>query len=266
MREPDHPAPGAQALAHAFSLARGALHEVYAGTEADSPSLSALAMMLGEASTGTDGRVQAGQQATLWVRHKALGREVGEPHPAGLAELGFDPARLLLLRARDAPSALQAGLEGARCAALAAVIIELRGEAKAYDLTASRRLALAARASGVPVFMVRAAAAPMPSAAETRWLARAAPSRALAAKAPGHPAFHLVLLRARNGQDGLQHHLEWNRDAQRLESRLPGHGETAPAHQPGGEPAAPLSRAVVAIPVHRPGPARHEPPPHRRAG
>jgi protein ImuA len=193
------------------------------------------------------------------------------PHPAGLAELGFDPAHLLLIRARDAPSALQAGLEGARCAALGAVIIELRGETRAYDLTASRRLALAARASGVRVFMVRSAATPMPSAAETRWLARAAPSRALAARAPGnrapgHPAFHLVLLRARNGQEGLQHHLEWNRDAQRLESGLSASADAPAACQPDGGASAPLSRRVVAVPVHRPDTARDEAPPHRRAG
>ena len=261
LSEPGRQAHGAQD----FSLAHGTLHELYAGAEADGASLSALAMMLGEASKREGAREDA-REATLWVRHEALTREAGAPHPAGLAELGLDPGRLLLLRARDAPSALQGGLEGARCAALGAVIIELRGEARAYDLTASRRLALAARASGVSVFVVRAAAAPMPSAAETRWLARAAPSRALAAKAPGHPAFHLVLLRARNGQEGLQHHLEWNRDAQRLESNPSGHGETAPARQLDGGASTPLSRGVVAIPVHRPDTARDEPPPHRRAG
>jgi len=251
--EQDHPTQGAPG----FSLARGALHEFYAGAEADGVSLSALAVMLGMAG---------GQQATLWARHEALTQETGMPHPAGLAELGFDPAHLLLIRARDAPSALQAGLEGARCAALGAVIIELRGEAKAYDLTASRRLALAARASGVRVLMVRSAATPMPSAAETRWLARAAPSRALAAKAPGHPAFHLVLLRARNGQEGLQHHLEWSRDAQRLESNPSNHGEAAAPRQPDGGASAPLSRGVVAVPVHRPDTTLNESPPHRRAG
>jgi protein ImuA len=248
------------------------LHEFYAGAEADGVSLSALAVMLG---------VAGGQQATLWARHEALGHETGMPHPAGLAELGFDPAHLLLIRARDAPSALQAGLEGARCAALGAVIIELRGETRAYDLTASRRLALAARASGVRVFMVRSAATPMPSAAETRWLARAAPSHALAAmapgirapgirapgkRAPGQPAFHLVLLRARNGQEGLQHHLEWNRDAQRLESGLSASGDAAAARQPDGGASAPLSRRMVAVPVNRPDTAHDEARPHRRAG
>ena len=194
-----------------FSLARGALHEFYTASEADSVSLPALAMMLGSASA---------RKAFLWVRHDALTGEAGTPYAAGLAELGFDPACFLLLRARDVPCELRAGLDGARCAALGAVIVEFRGEARAYDLTASRRLALAARTSGVPVFLLRSGAKLAASAAESRWLARAAPSQALAGRAPGRPAFHLTLLRIRNGQEGGQHHLEWNRDGQCLENRL----------------------------------------------
>jgi protein ImuA len=247
-KEPDHPA----ALPRGFPLAGGALHEFYAPAEADGVSLSALAMLLG---------LKDGKRATLWVRHEALAGEAGTPYPAGLAELGVDPARLLLVRARDVPSALQAGLEGARCAALGAVTVEFRGEARAYDLTASRRLALAAKASGVPVFLLRIGAKAVPSAAETRWLARAAPSRALAAKAPGPPAFHLTLLRARNGQEGEQHHLEWNRDAQRFENRFM---DREPGTRPAAGPAAPLPRFVVPLSFDRPRPADDEP--FRHAG
>ncbi len=255
--ELDHPGQAAQG----FLLARGALHEFYTGVEADGVSLSALALMLGRAG---------GTQARLWVRHEALGCETGTPHPAGLAELGLDPARLLLVRARDAPSALQAGLEGARCTALGAVIVEIRGEARAYDLTASRRLSLAARASGVPVFLLRSGAKVMASAAETRWRARAAPSRALAAKAPGPPAFHLTLLRARSGDQGLsredlQHHLEWNRDAKRFDNRL-ARRDDGHATWPDGRPSPPLSRLVVPVSFDRPCPARDEPIRERQAG
>lgn len=245
--EPGHLANGSRD----FSVPRGAVHEFYAGAEADGVSLSALAMMLGEAS---------GKRAKLWVRHEALASETGVPHPMGLAELGFDPARLLLVRARDAPSALQAGLEGARCASLGAVILELRGEAKAYDLTASRRLGLAARASGVPVFVLRIGASPVPSAAETRWQIRTMPSQALSAKAPGRPAFQLTLLRARNGLEGVQHHLEWDRDARQFIPR-PRHDAAFADH--GAPPRhAPLFGPVVPVPFDRPG----TPQPWREAG
>jgi protein ImuA len=240
-----------------FSLARGALHEFYAAAQADASSLSALAMRLGEA-----GRAQA----RLWVRHAVQDREMGALHPPGLADLGLDPACMLLVRARDAPSALQAGLEGARCAALGAVIVEIWGAARAYDLTASRRLALAARASGVPVFLLRIGAKPVASAAETRWLARATPSRALAARAPGHPTLHLALLRARNGQEGSHHHLEWNRDAHGFEIRAPGSREPGHGSDPAGRPAAPVSGVVVPVSFHRSGTTRDEFRPQRRAG
>lgn len=251
-KEPEHPAsapPG-------FSLGRGALHEVYASAEADGVSLAALAMMLGSGS---------GERTMLWVRHEALAGETGAPYPAGWAELGFDPARLLLVRARDVPSALQAGLEGARCAALGAVIVEFRGEASAYDLTASRRLALAAKTSGVPVFLIRIGAKAVASAAETRWLARTAPSRALAAKAPGHPAFHLTLLRARNGQEGSQHHLEWNRDGPCLENRLADR-DAGYTREPDGGRGTPLPRPVVPVSFDRSGTACDAPLQRKRAG
>jgi protein ImuA len=250
--------PGHQANApQGFSLARGALHEFYAARQADGVGLAALALMLGE----------AGQRRTqLWIRHEAAARETGAPSPIGLAELGFDPARILLVRARDALSALQAGLEGARCTALGAVVIELWGEVRAYDLTASRRLSLAAKASGVPVFMLRVAADPAPSGVETRWRARVAPSRSQPANAPGHPAFHLTLLRARNAQEGLQHHLEWNRDAKRFENDLVGSADPGYGGERGPGPHAPLPGAAVPVSFNRPGAARDEPAQQRRAG
>lgn len=236
------PAPeGSSASAPSPSLREPGLHEVYGGAEADGVSLSALAMMLAGGS----------EPFRLWVRHQAQERELGAPYSAGLAELGLNPAQVLFCRAQDVASALQAALEGARCAVLGAVVVELRGEAKAYDLTASRRLALAAKASGVPVLMARIAAPPTPSAAQTRWQVRAMPSRALAAKAPGPPAFELSLLRARNGREGLRYCSEWDRDARQFIPRsIPIKGNAI-------APAAPLSGAVVPFSFNRSGAAEH---------
>lgn len=230
---------GRQAVASwGASLARGALHEFYAGAQADGASLSALVLLLALAER---------EGASLWVRHGEHDREAGAPHPAGLAELGVDPARLLFLRAPDPASALQAGLEGARCASLGAVVIELWGTVKAYDLTASRRLALAAGTSGTRVLLARMAATPHPSAAETRWRVRAVPSRALAANAPGNPAFEMTLLRARNGQEGLRYPVEWDRDARKFVSRPPSGATDAAVRR------APLPGAVVPVSFDRPG-------------
>ena len=208
------------------------LHEIYAATAADAASLSGCALMLARAS---------GAGTCLWVRHAGQGREAGEPSPAGLVELGIDPARVVLLSARDPACVLQAALEGARSAAAGTVIMELWGAVKGYDLTASRRLALAAQAAGRSVVVTRATAGPTPSAAQTRWQIRAMPSRALAAQAPGPPAFEMSLLRARSGQEGLRFCVEWDRDARQFIPRsLP------PAADALVRPAS-LSGAVVPL-------------------
>lgn len=232
------PAPASPPRDAAFPALESALHEIYAATAADAACLSGSALMLAQ---GRGGR------ACLWVRHAGHGGEAGQPSALGLAELAIDPARVVLLSARQAGDALQAGLDGAGCTALDAVIVELWGETKAYDLVASRRLALAARASGVAVLVARAAARPLPSAAQTRWQVRAMPSRRLAAKAPGPPALELTLLRARNGAEGLRYCVEWDRDARQFIPRSLPFGDAALA------PAAPLSGAVVSASFHRQG-------------
>ena len=230
-----HPTQGSLPGGGPFPVLESGLHEIYAATQADAACLSGGALMLAR---------QAGQRACLWVRHAGCG-EAGAPSPLGMAELGIDPARVVLLLARDAGDALQAGLDGAGCRALDVVIIELWGEAKAYDLVASRRLALAARDSGVTVLLARAGARPLPTAAQTRWQVRALPSRMLAAKAPGAPALEWCLLRARNGQEGLRYSVEWDRDARHFISCFAVH---APAT---------LSGAVVPLSFHRPGLPEH---------
>ncbi len=135
-------------------------------------------------------------------------------HGPGLADLGLDPARLILGVLPDAKALLRAGVDALRCSALGAVILELGGNPALLNLTSSRRLALAAEASGVTPLLLRVRAArPSPSAAQTRWQVSSAPSAPLAADAPGHPALTLGLLRQRGGPAGLDWNVEWDRDA-----------------------------------------------------
>lgn len=190
-----------------------------------------------------------GARPILLVARGAGPHEAGHPSASGMAELGLDPGQLIEARPRDAIGALQAALEGARCAGLGAVIVELWGDVRAYDLTASRRLALAAKATGVPVLAARIGARPVASAAETRWLVRAAPSRALAAQAPGRPAFEMTLLRARSGQEGLFQCVEWDRDARQFVCRVAADAGAGPVQRR----ESPLSGAVVALSFDRPG-------------
>ena len=185
-------------------LQRGALHEIFARQIMDEPSAASFAVTLALRA--------AGEHPVVWVRQDFVGLEMGEIYAPGLAELGLSPDRLILVRARDAPAVLRAGEEAARCPPLGAVLIEPWGNPKTLDLVASRRLALAAARSGVPLFMVRAGGTPAPSAASTRWSIAAAPSVALEAEAPGHPTFAVNLMRDRAGSTGRNWIVEWDRD------------------------------------------------------
>lgn len=109
----------------------------------------------------------------LWVREAAATAETGHAYGPGLATLGLSPTRLVIARVRTQIEALRATLEGARCAALSAVILETVG---AVDLTASRRLKLAAEKSGVAVVLIRLTNPTAPNAVQVRWSVRAVPA------------------------------------------------------------------------------------------
>jgi protein ImuA len=250
-------------------IARAALHEVYAPTTADLSAATGFAVGLAIRA--------AGLRPILWVRQDVVDAETGRLHPPGLTELGLDPGRVLLVRARDAQGVLRAGCEAARCPALGAVLIEPWGAPRRLDLTASRRLALAAEGSGATTLLLRAAVAPQPSAASTRWQVAALPSRALEANAPGAPAFSLRLLRHRGGLGEYEWCVEWSRDRQSFQEsdvresdvrhRQAAAGRDETTLQPRASPdATPLSRPVVPFPADRPAAAGGPGPGIRRTG
>ncbi|CAM5195860.1 Protein ImuA OS=Bosea thiooxidans OX=53254 GN=SAMN05660750_03793 PE=4 SV=1 [Bosea thiooxidans] len=224
-------------------LERAALHEIYAAGAADVAAATGFA--LGLALRAVQGEAAGSERPILWARQDFVDAETGRLHAPGLNELGLDPARLLLVRARDAEGVLRAGAEGARCPALGAVLIEPWGEPRAFDLTASRRLSLAAEGSGVPVLLLRVAAAEAPSAARTRWQVRALASRALEANAPGVPAFALRLLRQRGGAAEREWRVEWDRDRRTFAERSLFDRSDRLASRT--DHAAPLSRPLVPL-------------------
>ena len=79
---------------------------------------------------------------------------------SGLAELGLDPRLLVTVRAADVDTALRTAADALACDALGAVVLDVWGEARQFDLVASRKLTLAAQASGVTGLMLRMAAEP----------------------------------------------------------------------------------------------------------
>lgn len=216
-------------------LARAQLHEVYAIDAADGPAAIGFAVALALAAAALP---------ILWLRTERDDATGGRLHASGLLQLGLSPDALVLVIVPDEAAALRVAADAARCAGLGTLLLESRGRASGMDLTATRRLMLAAESSGVTVLSVRVGAEVSPSAAATRWAVAACPSTALAADAPGGPAFEIECLRRRGGPAGMRARVEWNRDDRCFqEAPLAGAGLSLAAGGPAARrPAAPVRR------------------------
>jgi protein ImuA len=209
-------------------LKSGRLHEIHAGAD---DQAAALAFAL----SGNGSKSDRGKAGPVLLARRRMRSQVvlnGE----GLASLGMNPASLMIVEARSELDLLRAGLEAARCPGVDLVLLETKGRFAGYDLTASRRLALAAERSRTCVIVLRHDAQPRPSAAWTRWEIASAPSIALEADAPGRPAIEARLLRWQGGPAGRSWRLEWNMD----------HGTFRDAAE-----LAPLPGALVSLPAVR---------------
>jgi protein ImuA len=187
-------------------LAIAAVHEVFAEGHQSGAATGFIA--------GVAGRITA-RRPLVWVRQDFSDIESGALSMSGFCELGLDPRYLVTVRAADAESALRTAADALACDALGVVVLEIWGETRQFDLVASRKLTLAAQASGVTALLLRIAAVPEPSTAETRWIVRAAhsPPAANAASwsAWGAPVFDAELVRNRHGPVG-RWIMEWNCD------------------------------------------------------
>jgi protein ImuA len=126
----------------------------------------------------------AGQRGPLlWCRTP---QAEGELYGPGLIGLGLDPARLVLVRAKNPVDALWAMEQGLRARCLGAVI----GDGLLADPIAVRRLQLASEDAGVPLFLLPPGdAEPASPVAVTRWRIASVPAA----------QWHIELLRCRGG-------------------------------------------------------------------
>ncbi|NBC36970.1 hypothetical protein GTZ99_10420 [Novosphingobium sp. FSY-8] len=236
---PDSPAPWASGVAPLDAalhggMARGCVHEVYAADAADVAAATGFALGVATGFCAPAGGL-------LWLRTRRAVRGAGVLQAPGWAEMGGMPGPALVGVVGDDLALLRAAVDGLRCAALSAVVVESWGAMKALDLTASRRLVLAAERSGVPLLLLRSDASPVPSAARTRWQVAAATSAGLEARAPGAPTFDVTLLRQRSGPCGQSWRVEWDRDQRMFrEAPLSGAVVSVPADRPAAQPPVPL--------------------------
>ncbi|CAO3442022.1 hypothetical protein [Azospirillum argentinense] len=207
----------------AGGLPLGCLHEV-AGEEPGAGTAFAAHLLA---------RLASAAAPALWV---VRGRDL---HAAGLVAYGLTPDRLIAVRATRDADALWAMEEALRCKRLSAVL----GEVGGLDLTASRRLQLAAESSGVTGILLQDASRnanrrSAASAAVTRWRIAPAPSWTIE-PGVGEPRWRAELERCRGGRPG-RWLLEW-RDGVLVPAQGPERAVSTPASAP--------------TPVRRPAPA-----------
>ncbi|MGD0633670.1 MAG: hypothetical protein ABSA13_05255 [Beijerinckiaceae bacterium] len=210
-------ASGGTQLDHVLrgAVARGALHEIVAASPGDAAAASGFALALAARFAAT---FHAGAPI-VWIIEDHAETETGAPYAPGLAAHGIDPARLIIVETASGQDSLWAMEEALKCRAVAAVAAEI-WRLKSYDLTASRRLVLAAKKSGTPGLMVPSSLAglaqKLSSAAQARFEVRARPGPHGASAGermplPGCAAWEIRAARIRAGPGGSRLSLDHNR-------------------------------------------------------
>jgi len=189
----------------------------------------------------------------LWVGTSEVFHEAGLPYAAGLAGVfGIDPKFLLLSSTPKLADALWVAEEAARLSALAAVLVELRGNPDRLDLTATRRLHRRAQLAGRPVLLIRESAFAEPTAAPVRLVvspAPAAPRATLAgplAGSIGAPAFSVAIGKSRISP-AAEFVLEWNSHELAFQERRPQDSRRLVSLSRARADLAPASGSVVAF-------------------
>jgi protein ImuA len=188
-------------------LACGVLHEVAAAAYGDRPAAFGFVFALAAAA------LAARPGVALFIASRRALADLGALYGHGLAQLGLDVGRLLLIETRSDKDALWALEDTLRSDARPAMVAG--AIAGGLDLTSSRRLNLAAAPPATPLVLLRASNAAGVSAAATRWRIATAPAAHDRFGAFASPRWRVALERCRNGRPG--HWLvEWNHVAHRF--------------------------------------------------
>lgn len=190
-------------------LARGAVHEFRAGDWRDAPAALGLAL----AVTGAARAERA--QPLVWIAQSGARFHDGIAYASGLSAYGVNHDDCVFVHARDIKSALWAAEEAAHLSGI--VLIECWKPHRLLDLTATRRLQLAAERSGARLILLRDARDQASSVARTRWRVAPAPSAEdpLDEKGLGRPRWDVGIEKSRVGERGGWV-LEWDHAHRRL--------------------------------------------------
>ncbi|WP_417432605.1 ImuA family protein [Hoeflea sp.] len=211
-------------------LACGGLHEVRSPLARDIGAATGFALGLAARAMQGD---RSGRRGVVWVTDPATRVDGGGLFPAGLAQYGLDPSSVTMVEPGDLQGAMWTADEAAGCNGLAALVFQIKGNPARFDITATRRLMLRARQSGVLALILRQSGEEEASAAATRWRVKTEISGAddNYQRGVGTMRLSLTLERNRAGRTG-QWLLAWNPKVRSFEHAAP-HPEfcaNTPAH------------------------------------
>ncbi len=182
-------------------LKRAALHDLIPAAPLHLGAAMGFALAIAIRASESAGHRAA--KPLLWLHTDFARLEAGALYGPGFERFGLPMERLIVLRVPHATDALWAMEEALRCSAVGTVITELTNDDA--DLTATRRLALAARDGGGIGLLLRHRSCLALSAAATRWEIAGAPGARDAYGGLGATAFSLHLVKNRRGACG-----RWN--------------------------------------------------------
>ncbi|MBH1991471.1 MAG: protein ImuA [Sphingomonadaceae bacterium] len=169
----------------------GGLHEIAAGSSSLTDDAAATLFLAGIAARYA---AEVGQ-TVCWAM------TVFDLYAPGLEQVGIGPEKLLYAQGRKDVDVLAIAEDALRDGSLACVIAEV----KSADMTATRRLQLAASDGQTPMLLYRRhrtrdrCPLSSPSAAMTRWRISCVPSERLPCPGVGRPRWQVELVRQRNG-------------------------------------------------------------------
>jgi protein ImuA len=192
-------------------LARAGLHDVAPKAYGDMPAATGFALALAIRRLADP----AERRPLLWCRLAREEREYGRLYGHGLETLGLSRQRFLTVTLKKPVAVLWTAEEALKSGALSLVMTD--ADPRHADLTATRRLSLAAHAGRSAGLLVFATAQAGSTASHTRWAVAALHSQPppYDPEAPGAPAFAIELLRARGGRPGAWN-VEWHHASHRF--------------------------------------------------
>ncbi len=151
-------------------ILRHALHEIRCSHARDAGTAAGFLLAL-LCRIGDGNPVKA-----IWVTDPAIAVDNTRPWPDGLSQHGIKPSHFIFVTPKSLKDAMWAADEAAACNEIDALVFNLKGNPRVFDITATRRLMLRTKQNRIFACVLRQGGEEEASAAATRWHVAPRPS------------------------------------------------------------------------------------------